>query len=131
MASNNKLIKKYIKVAKKNCPKALRKRLDNELKNNLIEFCNSEDFTTAEIIENKFGKPEQYAAEYLSLCDTDDLKKKLNNSKTIKTAIIATALVILLTFFAAIVYIVKRSDESRPKYIYVTVTEEDEDDKNN
>ena len=84
MTSCNKLIKKYLKETKKNCPFALRKRLDSELKNNLTEFCEGQSSVTMEMIEKRFGKPEQYATEYLSLCDGTDLTKKLNHSKKIK-----------------------------------------------
>ena len=40
MASNEKIINKYLKAAKKDCPKRLQKMLDTELKGSLIEFCN-------------------------------------------------------------------------------------------
>ena len=73
-----------MKKAQKNCPRKLRKHLDNGLKYSLSEFCDSQGDVTMEEIEEKFGKPEQYAAEYLSLLDTDVITKRLFNSKRTK-----------------------------------------------
>ena len=55
-----------MKEAKKNCPYALRKHLDAELKTSLIDFCESQGNLTMEKIEKRFGNPKQYAAEYFS-----------------------------------------------------------------
>ena len=51
MTSTDKLIKKYLKETKKNCPYALRKHLDAELKTSLIDFCESQDDPTMGTIE--------------------------------------------------------------------------------
>ena len=70
--------------AKKNCPYALRKHLDAELKTSLIDFCESQGNLTMEKIEKRFGNPKQYAAEYFSLGEASDIDKKLNHSKRLK-----------------------------------------------
>lgn len=84
MTSTDKLIKKYLKETKKNCPYALRKHLDAELKTSLIEFCETQDDPTMGTIEKRFGNPKQYAAEYFSLGEASDIDKKLNHSKRLK-----------------------------------------------
>ena len=84
MTSTDKLIKKYLKETKKNCPYALRKHLDAELKTSLIDFCESQGNLTMEKIEKRFGNPKQYAAEYFSLGEASDIDKKLNHSKRLK-----------------------------------------------
>lgn len=124
MASNNILIKKYLKEAKKNCPFALRKRLDAELKNNLTEFCEGQSSVTMETIEKRFGKPEQYATEYLSLCDGTDLTKKLTHSKKIKITVLVTAIILISLVVGTMVYIIKRNEATSPVQIYINVTEE-------
>ena len=73
-----------MKEAKKNCPYALRKHLDAELKTSLIDFCESQDDPTMGTIEKRFGNPKQYAAEYFSLGEASDIDKKLNHSKRLK-----------------------------------------------
>lgn len=124
MTSNNILIKKYLKEAKKNCPFALRKRLDAELKNNLTEFCEGQSSVTMETIEKRFGKPEQYATEYLSLCDGTDLTKKLTHSKKIKITVLVTAIILISLVVGTMVYIIKRNEATSPVQIYINVTEE-------
>ena len=83
MASNEKIINKYLKAAKKDCPKRLQKMLDTELKGSLIEFCNDKVSVTYELLENHFGKPEQCVAEYISSLDGIHINKKLCRSKRI------------------------------------------------
>lgn len=131
MTSNNILIKKYLKEAKKNCPFALRKRLDAELKNNLTEFCEGQSSVTMETIEKRFGKPEQYATEYLSLCDGTDLTKKLTHSKKIKITVLVTAIILISLVVGTMVYIIKRNEATSPVQIYINVTEESTNEKIN
>ena len=124
MTSNNKLIKQYIKKVKKNCPHALRKRLDAELKNNLTEFCEGQDSITMEMIEKRFGKPEQHVAEYLPLCDGTDLAKKLNHSKIIKITVLITSIIFILSVVGTMFFIIKYNESTSPSQIYINVTEE-------
>lgn len=131
MTSCNKLIKKYLKETKKNCPFALRKRLDAELKNNLTEFCGGQSSVTMEMIEKRFGKPEQYATEYLSLCDGTDLTKKLNHSKKIKITVLVTAIILISLIVGTMVYIIKHNEATSPVQIYINVTEESTNEKIN
>ena len=131
MTSCNKLIKKYLKETKKNCPFALRKRLDSELKNNLTEFCEGQSSVTMEMIEKRFGKPEQYATEYLSLCDGTDLTKKLNHSKKIKITVLVTAIILISLVVGTMVYIIKCNEATSPVQIYINVTEESTNEKIN
>lgn len=128
MTSNNILIKKYLKEAKKNCPFALRKRLDAELKNNLTEFCEGQSSVTMEMIEKRFGKPEQYATEYLSLCDGTDLTKKLNHSKKIKITVLVTAVILIVATIGTLFFVIKWNEHHQPEYIYIDVTEDNKNE---
>ena len=131
MTSNNKLIKTYLKEVKKNCPFALSKRLDAELKNNLTEFCEGQSSVTMETIENRFGRPEQYATEYLSLCDGTDLTNKLNHSKKVKITVLVTAIILISLVVGTMVYIIKCNEATSPEQIYINVTEENTNKKIN
>ena len=95
MALNEKIINKYLKAAKKDCPKRLQKMLDTELKGSLIEFCNDKVSVTYELLENHFGKPEQCVAEYISSLDGIHINKKLCRSKRIWIAVISALIVII------------------------------------
>lgn len=110
MTSTDKLIKKYLKETKKNCPYALRKYLDAELKTGLIDFCELQDNLTMEKIEKRFGNPKQYAAEYLSLCDANDVDKKLNHSKKVKITILISSLILILLFIVTMICIIKHNE---------------------
>lgn len=131
MTSTDKLIKKYLKETKKNCPYALRKHLDAELKTSLIDFCESQDNLTMEKIEKRFGNPKQYAAEYLSLCDANDVDKKLNHSKKVRITILISFLALILLFIVTMVCIIKHNESTSPSQVYINVSEESKNEKTN
>ena len=119
MTSKHKLIREYLKKAQKNCPRKLRKHLDNGLKYSLSEFCDSQGDVTMEEIEEKFGKPEQYAAEYLSLLDTDGITKRLYNSRKMKFTLLFAVIVFFIATVGTMVYIVKWYEDKIPAYVYI------------
>lgn len=123
MASNEKIINKYLKAAKKDCPKKLRKKLDTELKNSLADFCGDASSVSYESLENHFGKPEQYAAEYISSLDGIHLNKKLCRSKRIWIAVISALAVIILMTIAALAYMLKWNREHHPTRYEIEITE--------
>lgn len=129
MASNNKLIRKYLKETKKNCPYALRKHLDFELKTSLIEFCDSQNNLTMEMIEKRFGNPKQYAAEYLSFCDANDINKKLNNSKRIKLTLLIVVLILIFVTAITATFIFRWNKNNHPTYVYTDVTDEENENE--
>ena len=131
MTSTDKLIKKYLKETKKNCPYALRNHLDAELKTSLIDFCETQDNPTMETIEKRFGNPKQYAAEYLSLCEGSDLAKKLNHSKKVKITVLVTAAILVLLAIGTMIYIIKHNESTSPSQVYINVSEESGNEKNN
>lgn len=131
MTSTDKLIKKYLKETKKNCPYALRNHLDAELKTSLIDFCETQDNPTMETIEKRFGNPKQYAAEYLSLCEGSDLAKKLNHSKKVKITVLVTVAILVLLAIGTMIYIIKHNESTSPSQVYINVSEESENEKNN
>ena len=99
-----------MKETKKNCPYALRKHLNAELKTSLIDFCESQDNLTMEKIEKRFGNPKQYAAEYLSLCEASDIDKKLNHSKKVRITILISSLILILLFIVTMICIIKHNE---------------------
>lgn len=131
MTSTDKLIKKYLKETKKNCPYALRKHLNAELKTGLIDFCELQDNLTMEKIEKRFGNPKQYAAEYLSLCDANDVDKKLNHSKKVRITILISFLTLILLFIVTMVCIIKHNESTSPSQVYINVSEESKNEKTN
>ncbi len=118
MTSKHKLIREYLKKAQKNCPRKLRKHLDNGLKYGLSEFCDSQGDVTMEEIEKKFGKPEQYAAEYLSLCDTESITKRLSHSRKMILILFLVVTFSIVTTMGVMIYIIKTNENSHVTYIY-------------
>ena len=114
MASNEKTINKYLKAAKKDCPKRLRKKLDTELKSSLTEFCGDTVSVSYESLVEHFGKPEQYAAEYISSLDGIHINKKLCRSKRIWIAVISALIVIIILAIGTGIYIIKWNKENHP-----------------
>ena len=131
MASNEKIINKYLKAAKKDCPKRLRKKLDTELKSSLTEFCVDTASVSYESLENHFGKPEQYAAEYISSLDGIHINKKLCRSKRIWIAVISALAVIILMTIAALAYMLKWNREHQPTRYEIEITEVNSNEKIN
>lgn len=124
MAAADRIVKRYLREAKKNCPRALRSRLDVELKTSLLEFYESNNNITTEMIEKRFGNPKQYAAEYLSLCDANVIGKKLESSKKIKITVFTLIIIVLLALAATMLYIIEYNKTTNPTYIYIDVEEE-------
>ena len=125
MTSTDKLIKKYLKETKKNCPYALRKYLDAELKTSLIDFCESQDNPTMGTIEKRFGNPKQYAAEYISLCEANDIDKRINHSKKIKLTLLIATLVLIIAAILTVVFVVQWNKKNHPTYVYTDVIDEE------
>lgn len=114
MAAADRIVKRYLREAKKNCPRALRSRLDVELKTSLLEFYESNNDITTEMIEKRFGNPKQYAAEYLSLCDANVIGKKLESSKKIKITVFTLIIIVLLALAATMLYIIEYNKTTNP-----------------
>lgn len=130
MASNEKIINKYLKAAKKDCPKRLQKMLDTELKGSLIEFCNDKVSVTYELLENHFGKPEQCVAEYISSLDGININKKLCRSKRIWIAVISALIVIIILAIGTGIYMIKWNREHQPEQYEFKITEESSNEQN-
>ena len=131
MASNEKIINKYLKAAKKDCPKRLQKMLDTELKGSLIEFCNDKVTFTYELLENHFGKPEQCVAEYISSLDGIHINKKLCRSKRIWIAVISALIIIILMTIGALAHMIKWNREHNPTRCELEITEESSNEQSN
>lgn len=114
-----------MKETKKNCPYALRKHLDAELKTGLIDFCELQDNLTMEKIEKRFGNPKQYAAEYLSLCEANDIDKRINHSKKIKLTLLIATLVLIIAAILTVVFVVQWNKKNHPTYVYTDIIDEE------
>ena len=130
MASNEKTINKYLKAAKKDCPKRLRKKLDTELKSSLTEFCGDTVSVSYESLVEHFGKPEQYAAEYISSLDGIQINKKLCRSKRIWIAVISALIVIIILANGTGIYMIKWNKENQPTQYNLKITEESSNEQN-
>lgn len=131
MASNEKIINKYLKAAKKDCPKRLRKKLDTELKSSLTEFCGDTASVSYESLEKHFGKPEQYAAEYISSLDGIHINKKLCHSKKVWKAVISALIVIIILAIGTVIYMIKWNKENHPTQYNLKITEESSNEQSN
>jgi hypothetical protein len=120
---NNKISRKYLKSALKNCPFIFKKRLRADLYNSICYYLDENPKASENELVLRFGLPEQYSAEYIAGLEDDERFKLLYKNRFIKRAlIICIALVVFLTSVGvgAIVYDVYNSDN----YYYRTNIEE-------
>lgn len=120
---NDKITKKYLKAALKNCPFIFRKRLRADLYNSICYYFDANPKASENEFFLRFGSPEQYSAEYIASLEDGERFKLLYKNRFVKRALtICIALVVLLVAIGvgAMVYDVYNSDN----YYYRTNIEE-------
>lgn len=107
-------VDRYCRRVKKHLPFSLRKRFLNALRSDLEDYLEQDPGATLDTIYDKFGKPEQFATEYLNSLDkTERTKAKRMHRLAILAMILAIA--IGLFFSSVAIYI---AIDSRPQSTY-------------
>ncbi len=95
--TNDLIIKNYIKKVTRFIPNTYRARLKKELQNSLFESFRDSPALTESMLHERFGTPEQFATEYLSALDTEELHAHMTRSKKhIKVLIILLVFILIL-----------------------------------
>lgn len=120
---NRKVIDSYLKAAKKNCPRKYKKQLSEELENSLLEFCEGKENVTKQAVENKFGDPRQYAAEFFSTYGEAEFAKEVRRMKRTRMAIVAAIVLAALLLLGTVAFIIRWNQEHKAVYVYYNVSE--------
>ena len=109
----DKIIKKYIKKALKNCPLGFKSKLRDDLYDALVSFAEEKAEISEETLKLRFGGPEKYAEEFLAGID-DRVRNRqmiLNRIFKIVSIIIAVLVAVMIAVTAGfIIYDVVNSD---------------------
>ncbi len=94
----NTLCKQYIRNVKALFPSIRKSERDylKKLEQNLVEYCEENDFSTLEDLYKDFGTPADVINSYYSTIDMDDLCKQIQISKMIKSTLIALMISVLV-----------------------------------
>ncbi|MBR6537073.1 MAG: hypothetical protein IKT67_07705 [Lachnospiraceae bacterium] len=93
--TNDSIIKNYIKQVLKLIPSTYRSRLQTELHSSITECFHDTPELTVSMLQEHFGTPKEFATEYLSGMDGEELQSTLARSKKQKR-ILSIALICLL-----------------------------------
>lgn len=115
--TNDSIIKNYIKKVTKFVPATYRSRLKTELQNSIMECFHDVPELTASMLQERFGTPENFAAEYLSSMDGEELHATLDRSRKQKR-ILAVALICLLLLLIPISIWILTEGERHREYFY-------------
>ncbi len=113
---NDSVIKNYIKKVTKLIPNTYRSRLQTELHNSIIErFHNTPELTVSMLYEH-FGTPEEFATEYLSCMDGEELQATLSRSKKQKRILSIALIFLLLLLIPISIWICSEGERHEGRY---------------
>ncbi len=122
MNNNDKVARRYLKKVKKSlvCPRLLRKRSLDDLKDSLDVFLEDHPAASeAEIVE-QFGTPEEFANAFLASLDESELKKQLKRSRYVWIVVVATCVIALIAVVVSLMIMI--IDNKKHQVFYITET---------
>ena len=111
-----KIAIKYCKLVKKKCPKAFKKRIIPELEGAVCDFCNENETTAIDVIYDRFGRPEDFAAAYVDNMDDTEKLNLLKRSKRIKIAVIVAVAIFSIALIVGAVIFIWQDSQSIASY---------------
>ncbi len=90
------LVKKYCRQVQRACPAAYRKRLTADLQDHISDFLEAHPDADRAALTAHFGDPREFAAEYLSSLDKEQIKKELNRTAIVRRGIILALLIVIV-----------------------------------
>ena len=114
--------KQFYRAARKSCPCAYRKKLSETLKSALLDFTEVNPSADMAAFTAHFGRPEDFANEFINEMTADEKQQMLKRAKIGKwCALIATAVFVITVVISAIM-IVKESKEAETYFYYYELT---------
>lgn len=103
--TNDSIIKNYIKNVTKLIPSTYRSRLQTELHSSITECFYDAPELTVSMLYERFGTPEEFATEYLSGMDGEELQVTLARSKKQKHILTVVLICLLLLLIPISIWI--------------------------
>lgn len=101
--TQQKIITRYLRQVKQNCPFSIRRKQTAGLANDLTEYLDTHPGGTLEDLTNYFGTPGEFADAYYMAMEEPERRKALRSAHWVKRTCIVTAILLLLiiavTFF--------------------------------
>ena len=120
---SQKEVSKYIKRAGKGCPRPFRRKLSEELQNNISDFLDKDSGRTMEDVLSHFGSPEKFVDEYILAIDIENRQKMLRKAGQARRAVCVGISVIILIIAAAAFMIVRENSRTAGCYYTDTIIE--------
>ena len=111
--TNDSVIKNYIKDVTNLVPGPYRSRLKTELQNSIMECFHDVPELTASMLHERFGTPENFAAEYLSGMDGEELHATLARSRKQKRILAVVLICLLLLLIPISIWIFTEGERHR------------------
>lgn len=111
--TNDLIIKKYIMKITKLVPSTYRSHLKTELQNSITECFHDVPELNASMIQERFGTPEDFATEYLSGMDAEELQATLARSKKQKRILAVVLICLLLLLIPISIWIFTEGERHR------------------
>ncbi len=111
--TNDSIIKNYIKKVTKLIPSTYRSRLQTELHSSITECFHDVPELTVSMLQERFGTPEEFATEYLSGMDGEELQATLARSKKQKRILTIVLICILLLLIPVSIWICSEGERHR------------------
>ena len=111
--TNDSIIKNYIKKVTKLIPSTYRSRLQTELHSSITECFYDAPELTVSMLYERFGTPEEFATEYLSGMDGEELQATLTRSKKQKRILTVALIALLLLLIPISIWIYSEGERHR------------------
>lgn len=111
--TNDSIIKNYIKEITKLVPDTYRSRLQTELHSSITECFHDAPELTISMIQEHFGTPEEFATEYLSGMDGEELHATLARSRKQKRILAVVLICLLLLLIPISIWIFTEGERHR------------------
>lgn len=108
--TNDSIIKNYTKKVTKLIPGTYRSRLKTELQSSINECFHDAPELTVSMLQERFGTPEEFATEYLSGMDGEELQATLARSKKQKRILTIALIALLLLLIPISIWIFTEGD---------------------
>lgn len=115
--TNDSIIKNYIKKVTKLIPSTYRSRLQTELHSSITECFHDAPELTVSMLYERFGTPEEFASEYLSGMDGEELQSTLARPKKQRKLLLVT-LISLLVLLIPVIFWIFNEEKRHTSYYY-------------
>ncbi len=108
--------KQFYRAARKSCPCAYRKKLSETLKSALLDFTDANPSADMAALTAHFGRPEDFANEFINEMTADEKQQMLKRAKIGKWCALAVSITFILAIIAVAIGIIIEDQKSEIYY---------------